>query len=137
MSATWIHYRDITVAALPDADVEALQVNTAPIPVVAPKPYLSDRGDNMDEIAVMFRAVDGGGAIVSTTVDFQVVEVSPNPETRDSDPAAKIYIGRTPVTAHPTGRIYIFPARYLHEFLISVSAAAGGTTLKAYWRPYR
>lgn len=136
MSSTWNFIGDITVASLPQPDVEALQVNTLPLLGVVPPPYLANRGDNLDEIAIMFRAYTAG-VIASTTVDFQIIEVSPDPETRLSSPSQKIYIGRTPVTAHPTGRIHIFPARYLHAFLVRVSAAAAGDALKAYWRPYR
>lgn len=137
MSSTWNLYRTLAAGVIPDANLEATQTMPAPaIPTVQPKPYLSDRGDNMDEIALMFLATTAG-VLTSTTVDFQVIEQAPNPETAQTNPGARVYIGRTPVSAHPTGRIYIFPARYLHAFIVRVTALAAGDTLKIFWRPYR
>lgn len=137
MSSTWNLYRTLAAGVIPDANLEATQTMPVPaLPTVQPKPYLSDRGDNMDEIALMFLATTAG-VITSSTVDFQVIEQAPNPELAQSDPSARVYIGRTPVGGHATGRIYIFPARYLHAFLVRVTALAAGDELKIFWRPYR
>ena len=141
MSATWKILRENVVVAdlaTTDTNIEALQVLPVSPPAFAsPGKVAEHTSDLVNEIAVMVLAYDGVLAIVSTTVTLQVIEESPPPQDGTTSEGAKLYIGRAPVTLHPTGRIHVFDARYVHRFTVRLSAAAAGTTLKVFWRPLR
>lgn len=141
MSATWKILRDGVVVAdlaATDTNIEATQVLPASPPTfVSPGRVAQHTSELVNEIAVMVLAYDINGAIVSTTMTLQVIEESPPPTDGTTSEGNKLYVGRAPVTSHPTGRIHTFDARYVHRFTVRLSSVGAGVTLKVFWRPLR
>ena len=74
--------------------------------------------------------------ILAGTYDLQMLEKSP-----DGDNGGVVYAGRVPIVGAVFGRMYTFPARYLHQLSARLSnlagAAAGANNLRLRWRWYR
>lgn len=129
MQTVFTELRSGTIAALADADYEATQTIPDHAKVI---PVESTALDVLDDIEIVVRFKDGGGAIIAGTVDIQAIYV----HNGGGQAARAVIVGRTPVTGHASGREFPVPGKRCDKFGVRLTnvTAVGATRYEVLWR---